>query len=72
MDVLGRRRQPRVYLNNIQIARAVTLIEEGHSRRRVAQMMNVSNSAISRAWIRHLNSILYLGEWSLGNFQPSS
>jgi transposase len=54
MDVLGRRRQPRVYLNKIQIARAVTLIEEGHSRRRVAQMMNVSHSAISRAWIRHL------------------
>jgi transposase len=56
MDVLGRRRQPRVYLNKIQIARAVTLIEEGHSRRRVAQMMNVSHSAISRAWIRHLAS----------------
>jgi transposase len=54
MDVLGRRRQPKVYLNKIQIARAVTLIEEGHSRRRVAQMMNVSHSAISRAWIRHL------------------
>jgi transposase len=34
--------------------RAVTLIEEGHSRRRVAQMMNVSHSAISRAWIRRL------------------
>jgi transposase len=54
MDVLGRRTQPRVYLNKIQIARAVALIEEGHSRRRVAQMMNVSHSAISRAWIRHL------------------
>jgi transposase len=53
MDVLGRR-QPRVYLNKIQIARAVTLIEEGHSRRRVAQMMNVSHSVISRTWIRHL------------------
>jgi predicted transcriptional regulator len=49
MDVLGRRRQPKVYLNKIQIARAVTLIEEGHLRRRVAQMMNVSHSAISRA-----------------------
>jgi predicted transcriptional regulator len=34
--------------NKIQIARVVTLIEEGHSRRRVAQMMNVSHSAISR------------------------
>jgi transposase len=54
MNVLGRRRQPRVYFNKIQIARAVTLIEEGHSRRRVAQMMNVSHSAISRAWIRRL------------------
>jgi hypothetical protein len=53
MEVLGRRRQPRVYLNKIQIARVVTLIEEVHSRRRVAQMMNVNHSAISRAWIRH-------------------
>jgi hypothetical protein len=49
MDVLSRTRQPKVYLNKIQIARAVTLIEEGHLRRRVAQMMNVSHSAISRA-----------------------
>jgi IS30 family transposase len=50
MEVLGRRRQPRVYLNK---ARVVTLIEEVHSRRRIAQMMNVNHSAISRAWIRH-------------------
>lgn len=54
IDVLGRRVRRRVYLNEIEIARAVTLIEEGYSRRRVAEIMNVSRAAINRAWNRHL------------------
>jgi transposase len=53
VDVLGRSRRRRVYLSKIQIARAVTLIEEGHSRRQLARILNVIRAAINRAWIRY-------------------
>ncbi|XP_074040453.1 uncharacterized protein isoform X1 [Leptinotarsa decemlineata] len=54
VDVLGRRRIHRVYLNEFLVARAVArAVEVGYSRRRVAQMLNVSHSAVSRAWNRY-------------------
>jgi transposase len=53
VDVLGTSRRRRVYLSKIQIARAVTLIEEGHSRRQLARILNVIPAAINRAWIRY-------------------
>jgi transposase len=51
--VLGRPRRRRVYLSEIQIARAITIVEEGHSRRQAAQILNVSRAAIIRACIRY-------------------
>lgn len=53
VDVLGRPRRRRVYLTEIQISRVITLIQEGHSRRQVARMLNVSRTAINRAWRRY-------------------
>jgi hypothetical protein len=53
VDVLGRPRRRRVYLSEIQIAKAVTLIEEGHLRRQIARILNVIRAAINKAWIRY-------------------
>jgi hypothetical protein len=41
------------YLSEIQFATAVTLIEESHSRRQVALILNVNRGTINRAWIRY-------------------
>jgi hypothetical protein len=48
VNVLGRPRRRRVYLPQIQIARPVTLIEEGHSRGQLARILNVIRAAINR------------------------
>jgi transposase len=53
VDVLGRPRRRRVYLSEIQIARAVTLIEEGHLRRQISRILNVIRAAINRTWLRY-------------------
>jgi hypothetical protein len=46
VDVLGSPRGRGVYLSEIQIARAVTLIEEDHSRRQIARILNVIRAVI--------------------------
>jgi hypothetical protein len=48
VDGLGGPRRRTVYLSEIQIARAVTLIKEGHSRRQLARILNVIRYAINR------------------------
>jgi hypothetical protein len=47
VDVLGRPRRRRVYLSEIQIAIVVTPFEEGHLRRQVARILNVSRGGIN-------------------------
>lgn len=54
IDVLGRRVCHRVHLNENEVSRAVTLIEKGYSRRRVAKIINASGAAINGAWHRYL------------------
>jgi transposase-like protein len=53
VDVFGKPRRRGMYLSEIQFATAVTLIEEGHSRRQVALILNVNRGTTNRAWIRY-------------------
>jgi transposase len=53
VDVFGKPRRRGMYLSEIQFATAVTLIEESHSRRQVALILNVNRGTINRAWIRY-------------------
>lgn len=44
-----------MYLKESEVARVVTLIQEGYSRPRTAEMLNGSRSAINRACFFFLN-----------------
>ena len=44
---------PMRHINEVQVARAVTLIQEGWTFRRVAVDLNVSPSVIHRLWNRY-------------------
>lgn len=50
---------PRRHLSEAEVARALGLLEAGFSQRRVAEMMGVSHSVISRAHQRHRETGLY-------------
>ena len=47
-------------LTQVQVAKVVTLIEEGRSYRYVARQMNVSPSVVSRVWNRYSETGSYV------------
>lgn len=51
-DILGRPIVPRRHLDEIQIARAVTFLQEGRSQRYVAQLLQTSQPVLHRLWTR--------------------
>lgn len=51
-DALGRPIVARRHLDEIQVARAVTLLQEGRSQRYVAQVLQTSQPVIHRLWLR--------------------
>lgn len=49
----------RIHLNEIQCARACTMIENGHTQRHVARQMGVSQSCIRNVWNRYQTTQRY-------------
>lgn len=68
LEVLGRPQRSRMYLIEIQIARAVTLIQEGYSRHRTAELLNT----INRGWITHENFEIFRRQHYPGQARAST